>query len=137
MKLKKEFRKKSGKAQLETMGRYMSDIASNVIDTIMGEKAGRMDYLEEGSDLMQGVGDISTWRADTSRDESIIESVEDLYADVGVRGNRKWNKKKESNSYKNLCPECKKGFNSRSRKVKCKSCMSQAHGWHFGMNDNE
>ena len=55
MKLKKEFRKKSRRAQLETMGRYISDIATNIIDTIMGEKAGRMDYLEEGSDMMQGV----------------------------------------------------------------------------------
>ena len=83
-------RKGSKEERLKSMGKYMADIASNVVSSVLGEKAGRFTEEEDGSDLRQNEGDISTWRnVDTSQDESLLEEVNDPYAEMVIRGNKK------------------------------------------------
>ena len=49
MRLKKEFQRKGSKEdRLKSMGKYMADIASNVVSSVLGEKAGR--FTEDDSD---------------------------------------------------------------------------------------
>ena len=51
LRLKKQFQNRGSKEErLKVMGKYIGDIASNIVVSALGENAGRSDYKDKGPD---------------------------------------------------------------------------------------
>ena len=125
LRLKKQFQNRGSKEErLKVMGKYMADIASNIVVSALGENAGRSDYKDKGPDNNESMSSV----------ESNVEEYDDPYADMVIGGKRKANNFQESN--KRLCIECPAGFNSKSKKVECTSCDGPVHRYHLTRDDD-
>ena len=109
--IKKQFQNQGSKEErLKVMGKYMADIASNIVVPALGENAEKSNYKDKGPDDNDSMSSV----------ESNVEEYDDPYADIVMGGKRKANNFQENDNRFHI--ECPAKFNSKTKKVQCISC---------------